>query len=165
MLIVRGDFAAGLPLLQDALDELRDAGAAPGYSSFLAVLARGMGRAGRVNEGLAAIEEALALSERHEERWSLPELLRTKGELHLLVGSGGDARAAEDCFRQALDWARHDGTLSWELRAALSLSRLRRDQGRAREAHDLLATVYGRFAEGFETADLRTAKALLDDLQ
>jgi predicted ATPase len=165
VLIVRGDFAAGLPLLRNALEELREGGSAPGFPQFLAVLARGLGRAGRVTEGQAAIDQALTLSERYEERWSLPELLRTKGELHLLAGSGGAALAAEDCFRQALDWARHDGTLSWELRAALSLGRLWRNQARDAEAHDLLTSVYGRFTEGFDTADVKAARALIDDLQ
>src|SRR5208283_2978092 len=136
----------------------------PGYPAFLAVLARGLGGAGRVSEGLAAIEQALALSERHEESWSLYEVLRNKGELLLLEGLAGSAQAAEDCFRQALEWARRDGTLSYELRTAFSLGRLWRDQGRGAEAHDLVASVYGRFTEGFETADLQTAKRLLDEL-
>jgi predicted ATPase len=117
-----------------------------------------------VTEGLAVIDQALELSERHEERWSLPEVLRNKGELLLLGGSVGAAVAAEDWFRQALDWAHRDGTLSYELRAAFSLCRLRRDQGRSSEAHDLVASVYRRFTEGFETADLQTAKRLLDEL-
>jgi len=161
-LIVRGDYATGLPLLRDALDELRGAGAAPGYIAFLAIFARGLGRAGRANDGLAAIDEALALSERREGRWCLPELLRTKGELWLLEASNGAALAAEDCFRQALDWAHRDGTLSFELRAAFSLGRIWRDQGRVTEACDLVASVYDRFTEGFSTADLQTAKRLLD---
>jgi predicted ATPase len=105
------------------------------------------------------------LTERREERWCLPELLRTKGELCLLKGSGEAALAAEDCFRQALDWSRRDGTLSWELRAAFSLGRVWRGQGRIGEARDLMSSVYRRFTEGFDTADLKTAKALLDDLQ
>jgi predicted ATPase len=164
LLIMRRDFVAGLPLLRDALEELREGGAAPGYPAFLTLFARGLGLAGRVTEGLAVIDQALELSERHEERWSLPEALRNKGELLLLGGSVGAAVAAEDCFRQALDWAHRDGTLSYELRAAFSLGRLRRDQGRSSEAHDLVAAVYGRFTEGFGTADLQTAKRLLDEL-
>ena len=162
---MRRDFVASLPLLRDALEEMREGGAAPGYPAFLTLLARGLGLARQVTEGLAVIDQALELSERHEERWSLPEVLRNKGELLLLGGSVGAAVAAEDYFRQALDWAHLDGTLSYELRAAFSLGRLRRDQGRSSEAHDLVASVYGRFAEGFDTADLKTAKALLDDLR
>ena len=164
LMIARGDFAAGLPLLRDALDELRENGAAPGYPAFLAVLATGLGDAGQLTEGLAAIDEALALSERHEERWCFPELLRTKGELRLLEGSGEAAVAAEGLFRQALDWARRDGTLSWALRAAISLARLLHAGGRVCEARDLLGSVYARFTEGFGTADLQTAKRVLDKL-
>ena len=69
---------------------------------------------------------------------------------------------AEDHFRQALDWARRQGALSWELRTATSLARLRRDQNRSAEAIALLAPIYNRFTEGFETADLKAAKALID---
>jgi hypothetical protein len=164
MMIFRGDFAAGLPLLREALDELGGGGPVSGYLQFLGVLARGLGRAGQVTEGLAAIDQALALSERYEERWSLPELLRTKGELRLLEGSGDAVLAAENYFRQALDWACRDATLSWELRAAFSFGRIWRDQERRVEARDLVASVYGRFTEGFGTADLQIAKRLLDEL-
>lgn len=164
VLIMQGDFAAGLPMLREALDELRESGAAPGHPTFLGVLARGLGQAGQVSEGLTAIDQALALSERHEERSILPELLRNKGELFVLEGSVGAALAAEDCFRQALDWARRDGTLSYELRASFSLGRLLRAKGRRTEARDLVASVYRRFTEGFDTADLQTGKKLLDEL-
>jgi len=74
------------------------------------------------------------------------------------------AAAAEDHFREALDWARRQGALSWELRAATSLARMWRNQGRSKEARELLAPVYDRFTEGFETADLKATKALLDEL-
>jgi len=72
--------------------------------------------------------------------------------------------AAEDFYRQGLDWARRQGALSWELRCATSLARSQRDRGRHREARELLASVYGRFTEGFGTADLQTVKRLLDEL-
>ena len=152
----------GLPLLRTAIEEMREEGARPGHTEFLVVLASGLGRSGRLTEALSVIEQALALSERYEERWNLPELLRTKGELLLLERAVGAALSAGNCFRQALDWARRDATLAWELRAAISLGRLWRDQGRGAEARDLLASVYARFTEGFDTADLTTARALLD---
>jgi predicted ATPase len=82
-----------------------------------------------------------------------------------LQGAQGAAAAAEDHFRQALDWARRQGALSWELRAATSLARLPRDHSRAADALALLQPIYDRFTEGFDTADLKTAKALLDTLQ
>ena len=84
------------------------------------------------------IEEANARSERTEECWPIAELLRVKGELLLLQGAPGAAAVAEDHFRQALDWARRQGALSWELPAAASLARLLRDQGRSADAVALL---------------------------
>jgi predicted ATPase len=89
-------------------------------------------------------------------------LLRIRGELLLLQGVPGAAAAAEDHYQQALGWARRQGALSWELRAATSLARLLRDQNRSTEAIALLTPIYNRFTEGFETADLKTAKALID---
>jgi predicted ATPase len=102
---------------------------------------------------------------REIERWLIAELLRIKGELLLLQGGSSAAAMAEDYFRQALDWARRQGALSFELRAATSLARLLRDQGRSADALALLQPIYDRFTEGFETADLKTAKALLGTLQ
>jgi predicted ATPase len=94
----------------------------------------------------------------------MAELLRIKGELLLMQGAPGAAAAAEGHFRQALDWARRQGALSWELRAAASLARLLRDQGHAADAMAVLQPVYDRFTEGFDTADLKAAKVMLDDL-
>jgi hypothetical protein len=91
-------------------------------------------------------------------------LLRIKGELLLLQGVSGAASAAEDHYQQALGWARRQGALSWELRAATSLARLLRDQNRSTEAIALLAPIYDRFTEGFETVDLKAARALIDGL-
>jgi predicted ATPase len=162
--IMRDDFAVGLPLLRGGLDELREVGAAPGTAAFLTVLAHGLGRAGRVSEGMAAIEQAFMLSERYEESWCLPELLRNKGELLLLQSTVAATETAEDLFRQALDRARRHEALSWELRAAMSLTRLLRNQGHPADATACLQPVYDRFTEGFGTADLVAAKQLLDDL-
>jgi predicted ATPase len=111
------------------------------------------------------VEAAIDHCEHTEERWLFPELLRVKGKLLLLQGGSGAAATAEDHFRQALDWARRQGALSWELRAATSFARLLRDQGRTAEAMALLQPVYDRFTEGFDTVDLQAAKALIDALQ
>jgi predicted ATPase len=92
-------------------------------------------------------------------------LLRTKGELLLLGRVPTAAAAAEACFQQALDVARRQGALAWELRAAMSLARVWRGQQRVNEARKLLASVYRRFTEGFETADLVAAKTLLASLR
>ena len=113
---------------------------------------------------IAAIEEAIVRSDSSEERSAIAEMLRIKGELLLLPDVSGSAAAAEGLFRQALDWTRRQGALSWELRAATSLARLWRDQDRSAEMTTLLQPLHDRFAEGFETADLKAAKTLLDEL-
>lgn len=95
--------------------------------------------------------------------WCAAELHRLKGEL-LLAQSSDYQAAAETCFRQALDIAQRQQARSWELRAATSLARLRQGQDKPQEAYDLLAPIYKWFTEGFDTADLQDAKALLDDL-
>jgi predicted ATPase/DNA-binding winged helix-turn-helix (wHTH) protein len=164
LLIRNGDFDTGLRLLRTSLEQSPEATYQPYFTWFLGELAEGLGRAGQIAEGLEAIDEALARSERNEDRWCVAELLRIRGELLLLQGSPESAAAAEDHFRQALDWARRQGALSWELRGRTSLARLLRDQYRFTEAIALLAPIYDRFTEGFETADLKTAKALIDSL-
>jgi predicted ATPase len=166
MLLITGDeIVSGLDLLGTALSELRETRYLVRYTASLGALAEGLGRVGQIAQGIAAIDEALSISERNEERWYFAELLRIKGELRLAEGATRGAAAAEDHFRQALDWAHRQGALSWELRAATSLARLWRDQDRSKDAYELLARIYHRFTEGFETADLRTAKALIGDLR
>ena len=160
----RGDAISGLQLLHAGFAELGDLAVAPRFIPPQGVLAEAFRRAGLAAEGLAAIDAALAWCERTEGRMSVAALLAIKGELVLLQGEAEAETAAEDHFRQSLDWARRQGAMSWELRAALSLARLRVRQGRADNARDILAPVYDRFTEGFETADLRAAKAVLDTL-
>lgn len=164
LLLERGDFVAGLQLLRTAFDELSEAGLIGLFMPFLGPMAEGLGAAGQTVQGLAAIDQALSQCKRTDERWNMAELLRIRGELLLLEGAQEDAAAAEDHYRQGLDWARCQGALSWELRCATSLARLWRDQARSKQARALLAPVYDRFTEGFDTADLKTAKALIDEL-
>ena len=114
-------------------------------------------------EALSVLDEALARVNRLEERWFEAELYRLKGDA-LLILSPERAAEAEACYHQALAVARDQGASLWELRAATSLARLWRNQSRRAEARDLLAPVYGWFTEGFGTADLKDAKALLDAL-
>jgi predicted ATPase len=164
LVIRRGDVVTGLRLLRAGFDELGEARSALRFTHFLGHIAEALGRAGQIAGGLTAIEQALAWTERTEERWRIAELLRIKGELLLLQDAPGAAAAAEDHFRQALDWARRQDALTFELRAATSLARLWRDQNRSTEAVALLAPIYNRFTEGFDTANLKTAKALIDSL-
>ena len=112
---------------------------------------------------LQALAEAHTLMEQHEERWWEAEIHRLRGVL-LLRQSGTQQDEAETCLRQALDVARRQQVKSLELRAAVSLSRLWQHQGKQTEAHALLAPIYGWFTEGFDTADLQEAKALLEAL-
>ena len=152
--IKRGDTIRGLQLLRD--------GAAGMHKNWLATLrAEALGRAAQIAEGLATAEAAIEDCERNEEWSVIVDLLRVKGELLLLQGAEA---SAEDHFRQALDWARRQGALSAELLAATSLARLLRNQGRTADGIALLQPVYDRFTEGFDTADLRSAKALLAGL-
>jgi predicted ATPase len=124
-------------------------------------MAEALGHAGRIADGLATVERGIGRSQRG---WLAPELLRIKGELLLSQGTTGTTETVEDVFRQALDWAREHGSLSWELRAATSLARLLGNQGRLADAISCLQPIYDRFTEGFGTADLIAAKLLLDDL-
>jgi predicted ATPase len=160
----RGDITAGLEVLRGELEQAGDAKVLPRFLLPLGELAACLGEAGEVAQGLAIVEDALTRCKTRDEGWYLAELLRIKGELLLLQGAPGAAAAAESHFRQALDWARRQGALSWELRAATSLARLVSDRGSAADATALLQLVYDRFTEGFATADLKAAKALLDDL-
>ncbi len=162
--IRRGRMAEGVEILRLALGELPVNAFHMRYSAFLGDMASALARLGDFAGSLAAIDEALARSERHDERWCVAELLRCKGEILLLADGPDAAGQAEPCFRQSLDWARRQGALSWALRAATSLAELRRRQGRRDEGRDVLTEVYRRFDEGFETRDLRVAKCLLDEL-
>src|SRR5262249_3856832 len=125
-------------------------------------LAEAYGQAGQTEAGLSALAEGLAAAHKTGGRYWEAELHRLKGEL--LLRQASPPEEGEACFRQALDIAPHQQAKSFELRAAMSLSRLWQQQGKRTEAHDLLAPVYGWFTEGFDTADLQEAKALLEEL-
>ena len=128
---------------------------------FIGLQAAGCEVTGQIEEGLTLLEEALQIVERTGERWLEAELHRQKGELLLRQGH---SEAAEELYCKALDIAREQEAKLWELRAAASLARLRRDQGRRGDARDLLAPIYDWFTEGFDTPDLKEAKVLLDEL-
>jgi predicted ATPase/DNA-binding winged helix-turn-helix (wHTH) protein len=131
---------------------------------MLIELARAFAGTGDFQQGIDALDEALADSARREERWCMAELLRMKAEMLLGMDASGPESYAEELLEQSLDWARRQGALSWELRAASSLARLRLRQGKAREGRACLEPVYARFTEGFDTADLAAARHLLNGL-
>jgi predicted ATPase len=162
LLLARGE-VAGLGLLRAALDWLRGAGFGYYDAIFLGTLAEGMAVAGQLPAARVVIDEALDRCERSEGRWCLPELLRIKGELLRLAGPSSIVKEAEDYFRQAIDCARRQGALSWEMRAVTSLAEVWHAGGKTAEAKQLLSSAYNRFTEGFETHDLRTARTLIDE--
>jgi predicted ATPase len=129
------------------------------YHLFL--LARACEISGQIEEAATLLDDALQIVQNNSERWLEAELNRHKGQLLLRQGQ---CEAAEEFFSKSLSVAAEQAAKLWELRAAASLARLRRDQDRHAEARDLLAPVYGWFTEGFDTADLKDAKALLDAL-
>jgi predicted ATPase len=159
--VKNGDVTQGVSLLRSGLAAYRASGAETYMPHHIALLARACEIAGQIEEGSALLDEALQLVERTGERWFAAELNRHKGQLLLRQGH---SEAAEERYRRALSIAEEQEAKLWELRAAVSLARLRRDQGRRAEAYDLLAPVYGWFTEGFGTPDLKDAKALLDEL-
>jgi len=161
LLIRRGAFSNGAALLSNALDSCEKTGWAVCYPAFRGVLAEGFAGQGRRSEALVAVEQGLVAAERGGERWSIAELLRIKGECLLEEESERSDVEAENCFARALDVARQQGALFWELRAAMGLARKRNGQGRTADARHVLASVYDRFTEGFDTADLKAAERLL----
>jgi predicted ATPase len=128
-----------------------------------ALLVEAYGAAGQVEEGLGIVAKALALVEKTGFRFYEAELLRLQGEL-LLKQAAPDVSHAETCFHRALDLARRQQAKSLELRTAISLCRLWQQQGKREEAYKLLAEIYGWFTEGFDTTDLKEARALLEEL-
>ena len=168
--IVKGWALAELGKADEGVREIREAmsalAAGPGEfwsTYFLAQLAEACGKGDRIGEGLAAIAEALEFIQQKGERWWEAEILRLGGEL-LLKQDDSDAVDAQRCFEQAIQVARKQGAKSLELRAVMSLHRLWDSRGRTRQGHLQLAEIYSRFTEGFDTPDLKDAKALLDEL-
>jgi predicted ATPase len=149
--------------MQQGLTMFRETGAVLNLPYWLLPLAEAQEMAGHIGEGLQAASQALDLADHTGERYYEAELYRLQGAL-LLHQSPDASPAAESCFHQALAIARHQHAKALELRAATSLARLWQQQDKRQEAHDLLAPIYGWFTEGFDTADLQEAKALLEAL-
>ena len=159
--VKRGNVAEGMSLLRSGIAAYQAYGAQLLMPHNIALLAEACEIAGQIDEAMTLLDEALLGIEKTGERWFVAEVYRQKGGL---LQRRGQPEAAEQLYRKALRIAREQEAKLWELRAAVSLARLRRDQGRRAEARDFLAPLYGWFTEGFATPDLNEAKALLDEL-
>jgi len=163
-LAMQGEGAAGLVQLRQGMAIVLAAGQELARPLCLLLLAEATGHAGQVEDGLRLLAEALTVLEANGQGDLLAEAYRLEGTL-LLHQAVPNATQAEACFQQALATARRQQAKSWELRTAMSLSRLWQQQGKRDQARELLAPIYGWFTEGFDTADLQEAKALLEELR
>ena len=162
VMVVEGDLDQGIEVMREGIAGVRATGNQYALPTFFVWLAGACAAAGRIEPAQAALDEGLAMSERNADRFSLPEFHRIEGEMKLVVASPGEAEA---CFERAMASARDLDARTLELRAATSLSRLWQAQGKIDAARDLLAPLHRWFTEGFDTADLKDAKALLDELK
>jgi len=159
--VQNGEVVEGISLLRRGLTAYRAPGTEMFIPHLISLLASACDIAGQIEEAQNLLDEALQIVDRAGERWFEAELNRLKGQLLL---RRGHSDAAEELYCKALSIAREQEAKMWELRASAGLARLRRDQDRRAEAHDLLAPIYAWFTEGFGTQDLKEAKALLDEL-
>jgi predicted ATPase len=153
----------GLAQIQKGLAARRATGAQVGQPRDLYLLAEALLATGRLQDGLRALTEALAIANDHDDRFYEAEIHRLSGEL-LLRQNDSDTATARNCFERAIEIGRKQGAKSFELRATMSLARLLRDTDRRDEAGKILAEIYNWFTEGFDTGDLKDAKALLREL-
>src|SRR5208282_3165123 len=160
---VIGKASDAVRLITSGVDILRSTQTAMWLPSYMSALARAYADLGQFEDAWRCINEAVTAVETTKETWFEAEINRIAGEI-ALKSPEPDAAKAEAYFERALAVARTQQAKSWELRAAMSMARLWRDQGKRDEARSLLAPVYGWFTEGFDTLDLKEAKALLDEL-
>ena len=163
VLVGTGDTSAAVPRLTLGIAALRSTGATLYVPWLLSNLARAHGDLGELDNAWRCIDEAMTVIQASKERWCEAEANRIAGQI-ALKSPEPDAAKAEAYFGRALALARQQQAKSWELRAAMSLARLWRDQGKVQQARELLAPIYGWFTEGFDTRDLKEAKALLKEL-
>jgi predicted ATPase len=161
-LVLQGKITGGIVQLNESFEALREEGIGLYLSGTFATLAEGQLRADLMEDARTSLDKAFAFIEETNERYWESELFRLKGELLLLDGevSGGEA-----CMNRAIEIAQKQKAKSLELRAAMSLSRLWKQQGKKTQAQKVLGEIYNWFTEGFDTPDLKEAKALLDDLE
>ena len=156
-----GDRESGVALMEQGLGQLTHSGRRVTRPYMQTVLALAKGELGMIADACELVEEALRATEAQGEGWSEAELHHVKGRLLIARGHFDES---EIHFRQSIEISRSQGARVFELRAAMSLARLWRDQGKVQQARELLAPVYGWFTEGFDTLDLKEAKALLEEL-
>jgi class 3 adenylate cyclase/predicted ATPase len=159
----QGDVEAGVEAIDRGLGAWRETGARLWLPMFLALEAEAHAKAGRSEVALQAIEQALAVSDETGERWAVAEVLRTKAGL-LLAHDPATADEVENLLIKSLEIARRQQALCWELRTSCDLARLWQRRGRGKDALKLLRSIHGQFTEGFETPDLKAAKALMEGL-
>jgi predicted ATPase len=163
VLVTTGKAADAIQIIKSGMIAYRSTGATVWMTWHLWSLARAYADLGQLDDAWRCIGEAMTAVEATGERWCEAEVHRTAGEI-AFMGPKPNAAKAEAYFERALTVARQQQAKSWELRAAMSMARLWRDQRKPQQARELLAPVYGWFTEGFDTLDLKQAKALLDDL-
>jgi predicted ATPase len=159
----QGRHQEGIAQIQEGLAASRAIGAELLRPYHLCLLAEACKNTGRFDDALSALREALAAADEDEDRHHEAEIHRLKGEL-LLRQNDSNAAEAQSCYERAIEIARRQNSKSLELRAVMSQARLLANQGRRAEARTILAEIYNWFTEGFDTADLKDAKALLDEL-
>jgi predicted ATPase len=162
-LALSGSAPEAVSVINSGVSAYRSIGVTVWIFLFLTYLAKVYAKLGRFDDAWHAVREAMNACEATKQRWYEAEVYRTAGEI-ALMSPEPDVKKAELYFNRALAIAREQQAKSWELRAAMSMARLWRDQGKRQQAHDLLASVYGWFTEGFDTIDLKEARALLDAL-
>jgi len=163
VLALTGKASDAVGIFTAAIPAWRSKGSRIFLPVWLSLLARAYGELGQFDDAWSYIGEAISVVETRKETWCEADVYRIAGEI-ALMSPEPDAAKAEACFERALAVARAQQAKSWELRAAMSMARLWRDQGKQDQARDLLAPVYGWFTEGFDTPDLKQAKALLDEM-
>lgn len=165
LMIRQGKFDTGVVALYTSLEVSDEFGGTARYPMYLAAIAKGLSELGRLGEARNILGQALAKADLDGENWCMPDLLCSKGELVQREAGPSSLLEAADCFGQAYEMARQQGALLWELRSARHLAGLCVGQKHGDDARQALASAYGRFVEGFDTADLQAAKTALEALR
>src|SRR5262249_12820443 len=164
LLALSGQASKATQMINSGIGAWRSTGSTLWAPCYLSSLARAHAELGRFDDAWRLVGEAMTAAESTKARWCEADIYRTSGEI-ALMSADPDVTKAEICFARALALAREQQAKAWELRAAMNMARLWRDQGKRGQALNLLAPVYGWFTEGFDSLDLKGAKALLDDLK